>query len=88
MRSSIQKRLFFLFSVGLLLSVSNAWPQTGTASLHGKVLDSTRAVVASATVTLDNKAQGFSRSAITPSTGEFEFLALPPGTYVLTVEKT
>ena len=88
MRSSIQKRLFFLFSVGLLLSVSNAWPQTGTASLHGKVLDSTRAVVASANVTLDNKAQGFSRSAITPSTGEFEFLALPPGTYVLTVEKT
>jgi hypothetical protein len=87
MRSSIQKGLFSLFSVGLVLSISNAWAQTGTTSLHGKVLDSTRAVVAGATVTLDNPAQGFSRNATTPSTGEFEFLALPPGTYVLTVEK-
>ena len=87
MRFSIQKRLFFLFSAGLLLSVSNAWAQTGTASLHGRVLDSTRAVVSDATVTLDNQAQGFSRSTTTQSAGEFEFLALPPGTYVLTVEK-
>jgi len=80
-------RLFFLFSVCFLLSISGAWAQTGTTSLHGKVLDSSRAVVAGAAVTLANQAQGFSRSATTPSTGEFEFLALPPGTYVLTVEK-
>ena len=86
MRSSIQKRVVFLFSVSLLY-VSNAWAQTGTTSLHGKVLDSTRAVVAGATVTLENQGQGFSRSASTPSTGEFEFLALPPGTYLLTAEK-
>jgi hypothetical protein len=87
MRSSIQKRFFFVFAVGLLLSVSNAWAQTGTTSLHGKVLDSSHAIVADATVTLDNPEQGFSRSATTLATGEFEFLALPPGTYFLTVEK-
>jgi hypothetical protein len=87
MTSFIQHRLFFLFSVCCLLSISCAWAQTGTTSLHGKVLDSTRAVVAGATVTLASQTQGFSRSATTPTTGEFEFLALPPGTYVLTVEK-
>jgi len=52
-----------------------------------KILDSTRAVVEGASVTLANQTQGLSRRAATPSTGEFEFLALPPGTYVLTVEK-
>jgi hypothetical protein len=55
--------------------------------LHGKVLDSTRAVVEGASVTLANQAQGLSRNATTAATGEFEFLALPPGTYVLTAEK-
>jgi hypothetical protein len=55
--------------------------------LHGKVLDTTRAVVEGASVTLANQAQGLSRNATTAATGEFEFLALPPGTYVLTAEK-
>jgi hypothetical protein len=87
MRSSIKNRLFFLFLICFLLSVSSGWAQTGTTSLHGKILDSTRAVVEGASVTLANQAQGLSRSATTPPTGEFEFLALPPGTYVLTVEK-
>lgn len=86
MRSSIQRRLF-LFPVCLLLSISCAWAQTGTTSLHGKVLDSTRAVVEGASITLANQTQGLSRNATTASTGEFEFLALPPGTYVLTAEK-
>src|SRR5262252_6468441 len=87
MKSSMQSRLYFSFSIFLLLFISSAGAQTGTASLHGKVLDSSRAVVAGATVTLANQAQGFSRSTMTPPTGEFEFLALPPGTYLLTVEK-
>jgi hypothetical protein len=85
MRHSIQKRIFFLFF--FLVCVSYVWAQTGTTSLHGKVLDSTRAVVDGATVTIANQSQGFSRNVSTPSTGEFEFVALPPGTYVLIVEK-
>jgi hypothetical protein len=87
MKSSIQNRRFFLFPAFFLLSLSSAWAQTGTTSLHGKVLDSTRAVVEGSSVTLANQTQGFSRRATTSSTGEFEFLALPPGTYVLIVEK-
>ena len=84
----IPKRCFSVLPVCFLLSICCARAQTGTTSLHGTVLDSTRALVAGATVTLDNQAQGFSRNAISSSSGEFEFLALPPGTYVLTVEKS
>ena len=87
MRYSIQNRSFFLFMIGFLWFPFSAWGQTGTSSLHGKVLDSSRAVVAGATVTIANQAQGIGREATTSSAGEFEFLALPPGTYVLTAEK-
>jgi hypothetical protein len=86
MKSSTHKQLFFVCAC-FLLSISGVRAQTGTTALHGTVIDVSRAVVAGARVTLSNKAQGFGRTATTTSTGEFEFLALPPGTYVLTVEK-
>ena len=35
----------------MLLFISYAWAQTGTASLHGKVIDSSRAVVAGDNIT-------------------------------------
>jgi hypothetical protein len=80
------KRLFLVFCVGLLLGAS-AFGQMGTTSLHGTVLDNSRAAIAGAKVTLTNAAQALERATTTPVTGEFEFLALPPGTYVLRVEK-
>jgi hypothetical protein len=55
--------------------------------VHGTVLDNSRAAVAGAKVRLVNPAQGLEREATTPASGEFEFIALPPGTYVVTVEK-
>jgi len=87
MRFFYCKLAVFLLSVCVLLSISGAWAQTGTTSLHGKVVDSSHATVPGAKVTLANQTQGFLRSVDTPSTGEFELVALPPGTYVLSVEK-
>jgi hypothetical protein len=87
MNCSMRNGMSFLFQVCFVLCVSYAFAQTGTTSLRGKVIDSTHAVVAGARVTIANQAQGLSRDVTTPSTGEFEFPALPPGTYVLTVEK-
>jgi hypothetical protein len=87
MRHSIRNRSFLSFLTGLLLLASPVWAQTGTSSLHGKVTDSSRAVVNDARVTIANQEQAISRETATSSTGDFEFLALPPGTYVLTVEK-
>jgi hypothetical protein len=74
---------FFLSCAFILTSSA----QTGTTSLHGTVSDKSHSVVAGAKVRVLNSAQNFSREMMTPDTGEFEFLALPPGTYLLTVEK-
>jgi Carboxypeptidase regulatory-like domain len=76
-----------LLPASFLLFVSGAWGQTGTTSLHGTVVDSSHATVPGAKVTIANQSQGFLRSINTPATGEFQFVTLPPGTYVLTVEK-
>ena len=61
--------------------------QTGTTSLRGTVADKTGATVAGAKVRLNNAAQAVERDVETGSSGEYEFLGLPPGVYKLTVEK-
>ena len=84
---SICKRLSsFLFASFTILSLA-AFAQTDTTSLHGTVLDKSRAAIVDAKVTLTNPALGLQRDTTTLSTGEFEFPALPPGTYSLTIEK-
>ena len=84
---STYRRFFVIMSVCLPLSVSGAWAQTGTTSLHGTVLDKSHATVGEAKVSLISTARGLQRATVTPSSGEFEFLALPPGDYSLIVEK-
>jgi Carboxypeptidase regulatory-like domain len=61
--------------------------QTGTSSLRGVVVDKSRAAVSGAKVTIQNAGQGLEREAVTSAYGEFEVLALPPGTYKVTIEK-
>jgi hypothetical protein len=88
--STFMKRNFLMNLVAgvavFLLAVAGARGQTGTTSLHGLVMDKTGAVVVAAKVTLDNPQQGLHRETNTGSAGEYEFLALKPGTYALTVE--
>jgi hypothetical protein len=75
--------------VGLMfILAASAWAQTGTTSLHGSVADKSGAVIVGAKVSLSNAQQGLHREAITNSAGEYDFLALPPGNYVLGVEMT
>jgi Carboxypeptidase regulatory-like domain/TonB dependent receptor len=69
----------------LLLGTTCAWAQVGTTSVRGVVTDKTGAVIASAKVTLTNAGLALTRETTTSSSGEYEFLALPPGTYTLTV---
>ena len=86
MRGFSIMRSLFLCGVGALLVVSGAWAQTGTASLHGIVTDKTGAAIVGAKVTLSNPSIGLQRETASGASGEYEFLALPPGTYVLRVE--
>jgi len=61
--------------------------QTGTTSLRGTITDKSGATVAGANVRLVNTAQASERQVVSGESGEYEFLALQPGIYTLTVEK-
>ena len=84
---SICKSLSVFLLACVTISGLTTWAQTGTSSLHGTVLDRSHATVAGAKITLVNTALGRQREIVTPGSGEFEFLALPPGDYSLSVEK-
>ena len=62
-----------------------AFAQSATTSLHGTISDSKGLVVAGATVTLNNPATGFSRTVKTDDQGSYQFLEVPPSTYIMTV---
>ncbi len=86
MRWDFIKRNLLISFAAILLAAVSAWGQTGTTSLRGTVLDKTGAAIVGATVTLDNAAQAVHHQVKTGPSGEYEFLALLPGTYSLTVE--
>ncbi|HEX4380125.1 MAG TPA: carboxypeptidase-like regulatory domain-containing protein, partial [Candidatus Acidoferrum sp.] len=62
--------------------------QSGTTSLRGIVVDKSGAAVVGANVALTNAAQALQRQTQTSNSGSYEFEALPPGTYILTIEMT
>jgi hypothetical protein len=83
--SSAQRSIVVLIC-SLVFAAIGAWAQTGTTSVHGVVTDKTGAAIVGAKATLTNSGQGLTREASSGPAGEYEFLSLPPGTYVLTIE--
>lgn len=55
-----------------------------TGSISGYVRDTSGAVLAGATVTIVQQATGYTRTVKTDASGQYSFLALPPGHYRLT----
>src|SRR5271169_3298662 len=86
MRWNCVKRNILVSLAAFLLAATSALAQTGTTSLRGTVLDKSSAAIVGATVTLDHNGQALHHQTKTGSTGEYEFLGLPPGVYSLTVE--
>jgi hypothetical protein len=82
------KKLTAVLLVGLAIFMAQVaiQAQTATGSLSGTITDPSNAVVAGATVTLVNTATGAERSAVSSSLGTFDFQALQPGTYTVSVE--
>jgi carboxypeptidase family protein len=78
----------FAAMVVAVLVVGSAWAQVGTTSVRGVVTDKSGAAIAGAKITLSSAAQALQREMQTNQAGEYEFLALPPGTYNLIVEMT
>jgi len=60
--------------------------QVTTGSLNGTISDPSGANVAGATLTLVNTATGAERTTISSSVGAYDFQALQPGSYKMTVE--
>src|SRR5258708_39310094 len=78
------KRLFF--SILVILTVNGTvFPQTSSTSLQGTVTDPSGSAIAGATVVLANSESKLERTMDTGTQGEYRFIALPPGTYTLTV---
>ena len=59
-----------------------------TAQLDGVVKDATGAIVGGATVTARDSSKGLTRSDATDSSGHYQLLQLPPGSYTITVQMT
>lgn len=86
---SISSALVLCFAVLLtcLLTLTALGQQT-TGSLSGTVSDPSGAIVTGATVTVVNTATGAERSAVSSGTGTFDFQALQPGTYTVSIDAT
>ena len=74
-----------VFSCLMLLGTA-AWGQAITASLQGRVLDPSGAVVRKAAVTVTSSDTGFSRSTTSSDSGEYKISSLPAGNYKLTTK--
>jgi len=82
-KSAILGFFFFIFlSAGFLLG------QQVTGTISGRVTDTSGAVIAGATVQVENVETGFSRSVQTDSAGRYEARNLPPGSYSVTAQQS
>src|SRR5271168_2436957 len=87
-RTTMTRSLRFLAPVVLLaaLATLSQAQNASTSELHVTVRDPKGAVVTNATVTARDEGKAFERSTSANSDGEYHLIALPPGTYTVTVE--
>src|SRR5262249_19640083 len=76
-----------VLSVLLCLSAAAAGAQQFTGGVRGAVRDA-NGVIPGVTVTLTNEATNISRETVTNDVGQYNFPAVPPGTYTLTTKLT
>ena len=69
----------------LLASNGTAFSQASSSSLQGTVMDPSGSAIPGAAVVLANVESKTERTVVTGPQGEYRFLALPPGTYTLSV---
>jgi len=80
----VRSRLAVSLFVSLLALNTLALAQSATTSLHGTVTDPKGAVLSGATVTIEDSSTGFSRTTKTDAQGTYQFLQIPPSTYIVT----
>jgi hypothetical protein len=86
LRPSSRAAFGFSFVVAIVMATTTALAQYTTARLTGVVTDNNAAVVAGATVTVEQVTTGYRQTAKTGGAGDYLFPSLPVGGYQLTVE--
>lgn len=71
----------------LLICASAAPAQVASSSLLGGITDPSNAAVPEVKVTVRHEATGFTRTALTGTSGQYRFDDLIPGAYTVTAEK-
>ena len=87
-RHSLLAHWLFYINLGLVLifaSTIPSWGQFTTARLSGTVSDPSGAVVAGATITVQDLGTAYSQTTNSSPTGQYLFPSLPVGTYQVTV---
>jgi len=74
--------------VTLIVCAVSVFGQQGTSTMVGSVSDSSDANVPNAVLRLTERATGAVRNLVTPATGLFRFIDLPPGKYSLRLQAT
>ncbi len=77
----------FLVSLAMASYAPGTGAQAVTASLEGKITDSSGGAVGKSTITVTNTATGVSRTVQSNDNGDYILPALPAGDYTVTVEK-
>src|ERR1700761_2567266 len=77
-------RFLILVFASPVLSVSGSAQSLSAGTVTGTVLDPNKAVVANATVTIENGVTGYKQSASTSTDGTFRFDNVPFNNYVYT----
>ena len=87
-KNRVVKLLPFSFMVLFVLHLASTrcLAQQDTAAIAGVVTDATGGAVVSAQVVATNASTGVTRQTETNSTGFYQFLSLPPGSYSVRVE--
>src|SRR4029077_17119535 len=83
MRSHSLHFLFAFLTVVIITTLT--FGQSATTSLRGTITDARTAVLTGASVTISNAATGFSRTVKSDDQGVYQFLEVPPASYVVTV---
>jgi len=69
-----------------LLASGSVLAQSGTSTIYGKVSDQQGGALPGVTLTITNTATGLVRSSVTDASGDYQILAVSPGTYSVKVE--
>ncbi len=80
--------LLVLASVAWISTALPCWGQATTGSIAGTVTDATGAVVPNAAVSATNTSTGVASQTTADSSGHYNFLSLPAGSYTVSAEKT